>query len=72
MVGPKVNKKNQEDDSYLILDKFSPYAMSKGEAYMSLDQLRHFRRILEHWKAELMEDVDKTIQDLKSAEKNST
>jgi len=41
--------------------KFTPYVEIKGEEYMSDDQTAHFRAILEAWKAELMEEVDRTV-----------
>ena len=41
--------------------QFKPYAMKKGEAYMSAKQLAHFRKILEEWKSELGEDIDRTV-----------
>lgn len=39
----------------------APYKPKKNEAYMSDGQLEHFRTILENWKNELMEEVDRTI-----------
>ncbi len=39
----------------------APYRAKKNEAYMSEGQLEHFRKILENWKHELMEEVDRTI-----------
>ncbi len=41
--------------------QFKPYAMKKGEAYMSAKQLAHFRKILEEWKSELSQDIDRTV-----------
>lgn len=41
--------------------RFSPYEEKKGEEYMSEDQISHFRAILEGWRAELMEEVDRTV-----------
>jgi len=41
--------------------KFTPYVEKKGEEYMSDDQTAHFRTILEAWKSELMEEVDRTV-----------
>lgn len=38
-----------------------PYKPNKNEEYMSEGQLKHFRTILENWKNELMEEVDRTI-----------
>jgi DnaK suppressor protein len=40
---------------------FAPYTPKKGEAYMNAKQLAHFRKILEDWKAELSQDIDRTV-----------
>jgi len=47
--------------------KISPYRITKGESYMSDEQLRHFSNILLNWKHELMEEVDNTITEMKEA-----
>ena len=41
--------------------KFAPYEEKKGEEYMNDDQYAHFQAILEAWKNELMEEVDRTV-----------
>ncbi len=41
--------------------QFTPYVPTKDEEYMSLNQLAHFRKILENWKAELSLDIDRTV-----------
>jgi len=40
---------------------FAPYAPKKGEEYMSARQRAHFRKILEALKAELSEEIDRTV-----------
>lgn len=47
--------------------KFEPYEPKAKEEYMSDGQLKHFRRILETWKKELMKEVDNTITEMKGA-----
>ena len=42
-----------------------PYKTKRGEAYMSDAQLEHFRKLLDTWKAELMEEVDRTMSHMK-------
>jgi DnaK suppressor protein len=37
------------------------YHESKGEEYMNEAQVAHFRNILQTWKKELMEEVDRTV-----------
>lgn len=44
---------------------FAPYKPKKGEAYMSDQQIEHFRNILNQWKKQLMEEVDSTVVHLK-------
>ena len=40
---------------------FTPYVETEGEEYMNEDQLKHFENILKKWKAELMNEVDRTV-----------
>ncbi|MEQ6341636.1 MAG: RNA polymerase-binding protein DksA [Gammaproteobacteria bacterium] len=40
---------------------FTPYKEKKGEEYMNEDQVAHFHAILEAWKQELMQEVDRTM-----------
>ena len=40
---------------------FAPYAPKKGEEYMNAKQRTHFRKILENLKAELSEEIDRTV-----------
>ena len=42
-----------------------PYLPKKGEQYMSKEQSEHFRHILESWKRDLMEEVDRTVTHMK-------
>ena len=38
-----------------------PYMSSAAKQYMSKEQLEHFRQILQTWKRDLMEEVDRTV-----------
>jgi DnaK suppressor protein len=40
---------------------YEPYPLRKGEEYMNDAQEAHFRNILNSWKKELMEEVDRTM-----------
>ena len=40
---------------------FTPYAAKKGEEYMNARQRAHFRKILETLKAELSQEIDRTV-----------
>jgi DnaK suppressor protein len=39
----------------------APYQPTAKEEYMSQGQLEHFRKILEAWQSELMQEVDRTM-----------
>jgi DnaK suppressor protein len=41
--------------------QFTPYVPKKTEEYMNARQLAHFRKILEDWKGELSQDIDRTV-----------
>jgi DnaK suppressor protein len=47
-----------------------PYIERRGEAYMSTEQLDHFRHILTSWKRDLMEEVDRTMTHMKDEAAN--
>jgi DnaK suppressor protein len=52
--------------STLPVSGFKPYKPRKGETYMNEAQQQHFREILLAWKRELMEEVDRTVDHMKS------
>jgi DnaK suppressor protein len=43
------------------LKQFEPYVAKKGEAYMNVRQQNHFRTLLNDWKDELSQDIDRTV-----------
>jgi DnaK suppressor protein len=47
-----------------------PYIPKRGEQYMSKAQLEHFRHILQSWKQDLMEEVDRTVSHMKDEAAN--
>jgi DnaK suppressor protein len=49
---------------------FEPYKPKRGEKYMNEKQHEHFRNILLKWKAELMEEVDRTVSHMKDEAAN--
>lgn len=49
---------------------FEPYKPKRGEEYMSDAQLAHFKDILRKWKAELMQEVDRTVMHMKDEAAN--
>ncbi len=44
-----------------IIRHFKPYSSKKGEQYMNENQLGHFREILEAWKQDLLDDIERTV-----------
>ncbi len=48
----------------------TPYITKRGEAYMNKEQLQHFREILNGWKRDLMEEVDRTVSHMKDEAAN--
>lgn len=45
----------------MTFKNYQPYPLKKGEEYMNENQEAHFRSILNSWKQELMEEVDRTM-----------
>lgn len=45
----------------LPVEGFKPYKPKRGEEYMNESQREHFRNILNAWKNQLMEEVDRTV-----------
>ncbi len=45
---------------------FEPYRPGTDEPYMSTGQETHFRTMLEHWRRMLMEEVDRTVDHMKT------
>lgn len=57
-------------DPNALIHGIRPYQPQTGEAYMSPAQLEHFRRILQAWKRELMEEVDRTVHHMQDEASN--
>ena len=60
-------KKSNTTESF---QNFTPYKPKKGEDYMGEPQKDHFRSILQNWKAQLMEEVDRTVTHMKDEAAN--
>lgn len=54
----------------LTLHGFKPYKTRAGEEYMNDQQKEHFKRLLQAWKRELMEEVDRTMSHMKDEAAN--
>jgi DnaK suppressor protein len=48
----------------------TPYIAKRGEQYMNAVQLDHFKNILNGWKRDLMEEVDRTVSHMKDEAAN--
>ena len=48
----------------------TPYIAKRGEQYMNAIQLDHFKNILNGWKRDLMEEVDRTVSHMKDEAAN--
>jgi DnaK suppressor protein len=44
-----------------VTKHFTPYEAGAGEEYMNDKQLDHFRNMLNNWKSELGQDIDRTV-----------
>ena len=64
---PKKRRKPSDDQ---LIHGIAPYQAKKDEPYMSDAQLEHFRKILSAWKAELMQEVDRTVHHMQDEASN--
>lgn len=49
---------------------FPPYDLTDGEEYMNDAQLEHFKNILEHWKQQLINEVERTVDHMREDASN--
>ncbi|WP_108649886.1 RNA polymerase-binding protein DksA [Dongshaea marina] len=54
----------------LAIAGVEPYQEQPGEEYMNEPQLSHFRKILEAWRNQLREEVDRTVTHMKDEAAN--
>jgi DnaK suppressor protein len=54
----------------LALAGVEPYQEKPGEEYMDTPQLEHFKLILEAWRTQLREEVDRTVTHMKDEAAN--
>lgn len=52
------------------LSGFEPYQAASGEEYMSKEMRAHFTKILNKWKQDLMQEVDRTVDHMKEEAAN--
>lgn len=56
---------SQEPNNLVDHHGFTPYQEKAGEVYMNPEQEAHFRAILNAWRTELMQEVDRTVDHMK-------
>ena len=54
----------------LAIAGVEPYKEKKGEEYMSEEQMGHFSHILDSWRKQLREEVDRTVDHMKDEASN--
>ena len=64
------SRRSRSDVLTAPIHGISPYQPSRGEEYMSDEQLEHFREILNAWKRELMYEVDRTVHHIQDEAAN--
>lgn len=52
------------------LSGFEPYVEKPGEEYMGEPMRKHFTKILQKWKQDLMQEVDRTVDHMKDEAAN--
>jgi DnaK suppressor protein len=68
---PAASKAKANNESRLdSAGHFVPYVEKKSEKYMSPAMQGHFRDILNNWKTELMEEVDRTVHHMQDEAAN--
>ncbi|MBI6743021.1 RNA polymerase-binding protein DksA [Pseudomonas syringae] len=53
-----------------LISGFKPYVQTKGEEYMGEPMRAHFTKILNKWKQDLMQEVDRTVDHMKDEAAN--
>nr|WP_086940330.1 RNA polymerase-binding protein DksA [Thaumasiovibrio occultus] len=54
----------------LAIAGVTPYQEKAGEEYMNADQMEHFRKILDAWRNQLREEVDRTVHHMQDEAAN--
>lgn len=66
----KINTKTDNTSKVKKKTKVAPYTEKKGEEYMGAEQSEHFRKLLNAWKKDLMEEVDRTVHHMQDEASN--
>lgn len=62
--------KKKKDESVELIHGVKPYVLKKGEKFMNKKQQTHFTAILENWKKELMDEISRTVTELRDEHEN--
>lgn len=62
--------KDKKTHGILAMAGLEPYQEKQGEEYMNDAQRSHFRRILEEWRRQLRQEVDRTVHHMKDEAAN--
>jgi DnaK suppressor protein len=65
-----IRPKRRKTTNTHLIHGIIPYKPAKGEEYMNDDQLEHFSQILNAWKDELMNEVDRTVHHMQDEASN--
>ena len=66
----KAKTTTSKQDSSKTLHGLAPYKLKAKEEYMNENQREHFKLILNAWRNELMEEVDRTVTHMKDEAAN--
>ena len=66
----KIDRKSASTKRTAKKTKIAPYKHRRGEDYMGEEQSEHFRKILNAWKRDLMEEVDRTVHHMQDEASN--
>jgi DnaK suppressor protein len=60
----------EKQKSSQLISGFEPYVETKGEEYMGEPMRKHFVKILNKWKQDLMQEVDRTMHHMQDEAAN--
>ncbi len=63
-------KKDSNASAKSLHGGIRPYEEGKDEEYMSSEQKEHFRQLLQAWKAELLDEVERTVHHMQDEAAN--
>ena len=66
----KINTKSRSSSVPTKKTKIAAYKEKKGEEFMGAEQTEHFRNILNTWKRDLMQEVDRTVHHMQDEASN--